>query len=172
MNIAIIGPESTGKTTLCMDLAKHYSTQWIPEYAREYVEKLKKPYTFTDVEKIAKYQLTQLKTIYINENQFVFFDTDLIITKIWFDVVYHKCPEWIETEIQKKHIQYYLLCNTEIPWEPDPVRENSGEMREKLFEKYKNELDKWQLPYEIVSGTGDIRLNNAIKIIEEKINFK
>jgi NadR type nicotinamide-nucleotide adenylyltransferase len=166
LKIAIVGPESTGKTTLAKQLAEYYSTAWVSEYAREYVEELKHHYEYSDVEHIAKHQLEQIQSKYPNTSKFVFFDTDLLITKVWFDVVYNKCPEWIIKEIKKKHINLYLLCNTDIPWEPDPVRENGGEARELLYTTYIDELKQYKLPYFEITGTGKTRLESAVKLID------
>lgn len=169
IKIAVIGPESTGKTTLSEQLGKHFSTLWIPEFARKYCEELKRKYTFDDVECIAREQLKQIQNTY---EGLVFFDTDLIITKIWFEVVFHHCPKWIDNEISKKFIDFYLLCDTDIPWIWDSVRENGGEMREKLFRMYQSELEKNRFDYAIISGLGDKRLDNAIQEVNNYLNGK
>ena len=163
--IVIIGPESTGKTELTEFLARHFNTVHVPEYAREYIENLDRNYNYSDVEKIAKKQL-ELEKQYLNKAEnILFYDTFLIITKVWFQVVYQKQPKWLEESVNNSHIDLYLLCDTEIPWIEDPVRENGGEMREKLFDIYKNELENYGFNYEIVTGTGDIRFQNALKIV-------
>jgi nicotinamide riboside kinase len=36
--VAILGAESSGKSTLAAALADHYGTVWVPEYLREFVE--------------------------------------------------------------------------------------------------------------------------------------
>lgn len=164
--IAIIGPECTGKTTLSKQLADFYKTQWVPEYAREYVLKLNNKYTFDDVEIIAKMQQNQIHTNYPLSNKYVFFDTDLIITKVWFDVVYKKEPEWLSEAIKESGFDLYLLCATDLPWQADIVRENGGQMRENLFQIYKNELEKYKFNYCIIDGTDGSRLNKSIAILE------
>jgi NadR type nicotinamide-nucleotide adenylyltransferase len=163
--IAIIGPESTGKTTLTKDLASHFQTLWVPEFAREYVENLNRKYNYDDVIHIIHKQIERDNYFSKQTNGFLFFDTELIILKVWLQIVYQDVPKWIETEIKKCNIQFYLLCNTELPWIPDKVRENGGEMRLKLFDIYKTELINYGFPFEIIKGIGQERLENSITYI-------
>ncbi|MFO7827040.1 MAG: ATP-binding protein [Bacteroidales bacterium] len=164
--IVLIGPESTGKTKLAKYLAKFYHTVAVPEYARGYIENLDRPYNYNDVEHIARMQVELENKTQEKANRFLFYDTYLIITKVWFDIVYKKVPDWIEQKIKESKIDLFLLCNNDIPWEPDPVRENGGEMREKLFDIYKNELENYKFSYKIVEGEGKTRYKNAINAIE------
>jgi nicotinamide riboside kinase len=168
--IVVIGPESTGKTSLTKNLAAYFEVNWLPEYAREYIEKLDRPYVYGDVEIIATKQVALEKEALASTNSFTIIDTDLIITKIWFQVVYQKMPDWIDSAIRAQNDSFYLLCATDIPWEDDPVRENGGEMREKLFEIYENELNFYGFTYGIVRGLGEERLKNALKIMQEEIS--
>ncbi len=164
--IVLTGPECTGKSTLAEKLAAHYHTTFISEYARDYISGLNRPYTFADVEYIAKTQLTQAENGICQAKGYLFLDTYLIITKIWFEVVFGKSPLWIEDEIQKNLIDLYLLCDTSIPWIPDQVRENGGEMRNKLFLMYKSTLEAYRCPYIIITGTGEVRYQQAIQAVD------
>lgn len=164
--IVVTGPESTGKTVLAGQLANYFHCSWIPELSRSYVEQLNRAYTFNDVELIAKKQIEQFYAAF-QKNEKVIFDTGLIITKVWFDVVYKRCPSWFLNEIEKLPHLYYLLCNTELPWIPDTVRENGGERREKLFQVYQNELNHFGFKFDIVTGTGVQRTQNAIALIDK-----
>ena len=162
--IVITGPESTGKTELARALAEKLGTLWIPEYARHYVETLGREYEFDDVEKIAKHQVAQ-ESEYLSKikNGIMIFDTWLIITKVWFDVVYGKCPTWLPVHIGASEIDLFLVCATDLPWIADPVRENGGEKREELFQMYIREIQKFGFNFEIIHGVGEARLACALK---------
>lgn len=163
--ISIIGPESTGKTTLSQQLAQHFQTIWLPEYARTYVENLDREYNYDDVIFIAKKQIQLEKEYTINANKFLFLDTDLIITKIWLQVVYKNYPTWLDSEILKNANKLYLLCFYDLPWIKDNVRENGGEKRKSLFEMYQTELVNYNFNYEIIIGKDSQRFELAVKKI-------
>jgi nicotinamide riboside kinase len=161
ITIAITGPESTGKTSISEYLALAFNGIWIPEYARHYMKKINRPYTFEDIIKIGITQINQRKEAETKEPDFIFLDTWLIITKIWFLEVFKKCPHWIDEAIVNNPVDLYLLCEPDIPWIPDPLRENGEEKRKYLFERYLNEIIKTGVPYELVSGTEEFRNLNA-----------
>lgn len=163
--IVITGPESTGKTTLAMQLADYYDGVFIPEFAREYVGKLTSHYTYEDVEVIARKQVEQYLETISNPGTIFFFDTWLIITKVWFRWVYGRFPDWLETEIAKHPVDFYLLCRPDLPWEADQVRENGGENRMKLYEEYRQELLHYGYSFAEIEGDGHQRLMNAIEAI-------
>ena len=161
--IAILGPESTGKTMLAGQLADYFKAPWIPEYARSYVEKLTVPYTYEDVCRIARKQLEQEEEVenYTSPTEYVFFDTDLIITKVWFTYCFGQVPDFLTEQLNSGFFDLYLLCSPDLPWEPDPVREH-GKDREFFFNWYKKEIEQTGKPYVIVSGTGNQRFQNAL----------
>ena len=162
--IVITGPESTGKTELAMALAEKLNSVWVPEFARQYVENLGHDYSYDNVVEIARHQIAEEKK-YSKEakNEILIFDTWLIITKIWFDVVYETCPSWIPDHIRSSEIDLFLVCATDLPWIADPVRENGGEKREELFQLYIKEIQKFGFKYEIVQGFGEDRLDCALR---------
>ena len=146
--IGIIGPESTGKSTLAEYLAHRYEGVLVPEYAREYMENLAPSYgyTYDDVVAIAKQQLSVLSSI--NSN-LVVFDTELIITKVWFLHKFGQCPDFVEQALRDYPMDVYLLCYPDLPWLPDPVRENP-DIREYLFDWYEREIQALNIPYYII----------------------
>jgi NadR type nicotinamide-nucleotide adenylyltransferase len=165
IRIALIGPESTAKSTLSEALAKYYHTVWIPEYARNYLNGLDRKYTLEDVIKIAKEQLSQEQKKLPSANKLIFADTELIISKIWCEEVFNTSPEWISKNILEFKYDLYLLTSPDLTWETDPLRENPHR-RKYLFDRYESELKTIQANYKIINGTGDIRLKNCIAEID------
>lgn len=165
--IVITGAESTGKSMLTEWLANHFQVPYIPEFAREYVEKLNRDYNYSDVEFIAKKQISQLHEFQKAGLPYIFADTWLIITKIWFEVVFKKVPSWIDETIKETAIGLFLVCDTNLPWIPDPVRENGGEQRELLQKKYINTIEEYGFNYKIVSGENDERFKNALDAVKQ-----
>ena len=164
IRISVTGPESTGKSWLAKHLAEHYQTQWVPEYARKYLKEINRPYDYNDILNIAQKQFE-------SENQaeatteFLFCDTDFCVTSIWCNVKYEKCHDWITAKLEQNTYSLYLLCDIDLPWQYDPLREHPHE-RQYLFDLYLNELNNRMFPFAVVRGTGPDRLANAIKIIE------
>ena len=154
LKIIVIGPESSGKTTLCNALSKYFNLPFSKEYAREYLEKLNSNYTQDDLLKIAKGQLQ-------TENGLQLLDTDLITLKIWSEYKYGSCDNWILTQIEKQKIEnrFYLLCSPDIPWQADKQRKNPND-RGELFKIYKQVLDDLEHTYFIVDGEN--RMENSI----------
>lgn len=167
IRIAVTGPESTGKTTLAQQLAERFSGQYIPEFAREYIEKLPQHYTYQDVEAIAQTQIEQFHATKLSSEKLFIFDTWLIITKVWFKWVFGKTPDWLEDKIHNCPIDLYLLCQPDLPWEADTVRENGGENRLKLYDEYRNELSNYGFKFVEIGGRGEIRIQAAIAAINK-----
>lgn len=152
--VGIIGPESTGKSTLSEYLANRYAGLLVPEYARVYLEERAREcggayaYTRDDVLNIAEQQVQQLSDL-SDRNGIAFFDTELIITKVWLLHKYGECPAFVEEALQKYPMDVYLLCYPDLEWEYDPVRENPT-IREYLFDWYEREIQALNIPYYII----------------------
>lgn len=140
MRIGIIGPESTGKTTLARDIAQRYQGTYVPEYAREYVErKGTTEVTYDELCEIARHQIDEMAS---QPDGLYIFDTELLITKVWFDYSFGRWPEWLDEAIKAYPMDLYVLLYPDIPWVPDKARSNgSDEIRLELFERYKREVD-------------------------------
>jgi nicotinamide riboside kinase len=164
IKIAITGPESSGKTTFCQLLAKELNCQWIPEYAREYLEN-KSEYSLYDLDLMAQEQCKRWQSV---ENQsLVIYDTEMLVYKIWSQVKFGQTTEVIDKLYLKQEIDHYFLCKPDIPWEYDPLRENP-ENRDELFEMYLKELEDKNRPFSILAGN----LENRILAAKETIGAK
>ncbi|MEI6748359.1 MAG: AAA family ATPase [Bacteroidales bacterium] len=167
--IAITGPESTGKSGLAENLAKEYKCNWVPEFARIYLEKLDRPYSYDDVLEIAHGQIASEDKALLSSGNFLFSDTECLVTKIWCDVKFGKCHEWIKQQLDENPHDFYLLCDIDLPWEPDPLREHPH-LRKYLFDIYLDELKLRKLPFAVIAGIGNTRLQCAIEAINMRFN--
>lgn len=164
--IVITGAESTGKSTLTIQLAKHFNAPYITETARSYIENLKHNYTYDNVVEITKLHINRVEKLKNQNHQYIFVDTWLIIIKVWFEEVFHKTPDWLSQYFSTIKIDLFLLCETDLPWISDPVRENNGDKRKYLQNKYRQYLEQLNFNYALISGIGQERLNKAVQIIE------
>ena len=166
--IIVIGPESTGKSTLCEQLANHYKTCWCPEFAREYLLEKKGSYNFEDLLNIAMGQL-ELEDSLINvaRNGFYFIDTDMYVMKVWCEVSFEQCHTWILKQIAKRQYDMYLLCNIDLPWVKDELREYPDiKVRQRLFKIYKDIMVNSGTRWAEISGTDMQRFQMAISILD------
>lgn len=169
--IVVIGPESTGKSTLCRQLAEHYGTVWCPEYARTYLTEHGMDYTYDDLTTIAHGQLQlQAETEQRAPNSLCFIDTDMYVMKVWHEVAFGTCPTWILKTIARTHYDLYLLCNTDLPWAKDDLREYPDiATRQKLFRMYHDIVVNSNTAWAVVSGTNQQRLQTALNAVETHV---
>ena len=188
IKVAVIGPESTGKSTLCELLAQHYNTQWCPEFAREYLLTHGTDYTYDDLLYIAKGQLamedeytqslvgssesgvnssvqkSELRTL---NSKLLFVDTEMYVMKVWCEFVFGKCHRWVLDQIIERKYDLYLLCNTDLPWVKDELREYPDlKTRDQLYHIYKDIMINQSTPWVDINGDYDQRLQKAIDTID------
>ncbi|MGH2552594.1 MAG: AAA family ATPase [Chitinophagaceae bacterium] len=169
--IVVIGPESTGKSTLCEQLAQHYHTAWCPEYAREYLISNGNKYDYEDLLTIANGQvLLEEKIIQAakhKKHSFVLIDTNMYVMKVWCEFVFGKCHTYILEQIKKRKYDMYLLCYTDLSWVKDDLREYPDlETRQRLYEIYKNIMTQQPVPWIEIKGNNRERLLKAITTID------
>ena len=183
--IVVIGPESTGKSTLCEQLALHYNTQWCPEFAREYLLTNGTDYNYGDLLSIAKGQLaledkytTMMKSHpspltangsgLMANSSLLFIDTDMYVMKVWSEYVFGKCHRFILDQLVERKYDLYLLCDTDLPWVKDELREYPDqESRRRLYHYYKDLMVNQDTPWVDISGDQEERLQIAITAIEK-----
>ncbi len=168
--IVVIGPESTGKSTLCEQLAAHYKTVWVKEYAREYLLKHGTQYSFENLLDIAKGQLKledEAAVLHANHQAPLIIDTDMYVMKVWCEFVFEKTHHWILNRIVERRYDLYLLCNVDLPWVKDELREYPDLVtREKLYHHYKDIMLNQPVPWADISGNYEERLQKAIAAID------
>jgi len=162
--ILILGPESTGKSTLAEDLANHFGEPWVPEFAREYLEKINRPYRYEDLLEIGKGQVKAEDELAETAEKFLFVDTDLRVIHIWSEHRFGKTDPWVMDQIKERIYDLILLTDTDLPWAPDPLREYPElEMRQYFFDKYLQLAQESGFPFLVVCGDRLARKKIAIK---------
>lgn len=165
--IVLTGPESSGKTTLAAQLAEHFGTVWVPEFSRQYLGQLGRPYVEADLLEIARGQMAlEEKMAYQAKHGLLFLDTSLEVLKIWSEVVYGRCDDWVASQWKANLPDFYLLCLPDLPWEYDPLRENPHD-RDLLLERYRREIRALGIPCSEVSGSGMKRFEFAANAVND-----
>lgn len=168
--IALVGPESTGKSTLSKLLAQHYQAAWVPEYARYYCENLKNQYTLQDELNMFYGQIALEDAILATaERDFIICDTTIITVKIWSDEILGYTPQEVLDALPQRKYDLYLLLNIDLPWEDDPLRD-FPDKRDYFMEVWHRELKALQANYHVVSGIGKTRFTQATAIIDHFLN--
>jgi len=169
LKVVLFGPESTGKSTLAKKLADHYNTQWVPEYARAYLQKKwddkQEVCAVDDLVPIAYGQMASENQQAAHVNSILFCDTDLLVTQTYSKIYFNDyCPPIISEYVQKHHYDLYLLMNIDLPWVADDLRDRPND-RSFMFERLEQALIDHHKPYMTVSGLGDERLASAVHAI-------
>ncbi|MEX0636569.1 MAG: AAA family ATPase [Ferruginibacter sp.] len=187
--IVILGPESTGKSYLCQQLATYFQTQWVPEYAREFLLTNGTDYTYQDLYSISVGQLAaenaameglhfkqqsnpDLFTTPAHTIDKTFYplliDTDMYVMKVWSEIVFNRCDNRILTTIAQRPYDLYLLCDTDLPWVADELREYPDlGMRQTIFQYYKDAMVNQHIPFTIIKGSYEQRFETALTAIEQ-----
>ena len=156
--VCAVGPESTGKTTICRELARRFGVPWLGEYAREYLDG--RPYGADDVAAIAREQMHREAALLTGAKSGVVLDTDLTVIVVWWSERLGAVPGWLEDAFAAQSPRLYLLCRPDLPWEPDPLRESPGD-RDRLYARYRQLLVDRRLPFVEIGGRGQARFEAA-----------
>ena len=170
----LYGPESTGKTTLCNQLAAHFETVSVPEFMRTYLQekwdKTKTVCETKDLIPIAEGQINTENELAQTANKILFCDTNLRELKVYAKAYYQGfCPPAIERAVNNHQYSLYFLTYIDTPWEADDLRDKPNQ-RESMFLKFKKELDASNCDYVVLKGTKEERLQAAIKHCENLLN--
>lgn len=164
--IVVLGPESTGKSTLCAALAESLGEPWVPEFARKFLETLGRPYEETDLLVIAEGQTLSEEAAVPSATQFLLCDTDLHVLKTWSHERYGRCHRRILETIATRHYDAYILTYPDLPWTPDPQREHPDPAdRLRLWHHYHDAVQATGTPWIDVRGSHPDRLAAALKFL-------
>lgn len=165
--IAVVGPESTGKSTMAKQLSKYYNVSWVPEYARYYCANLTEPCTLQDEVNMFYGQLALEDSVVENmEDDFLICDTTFLTVKIWSDAFFGQTPKVVLEALKQREYDFYVLLDIDLPWEDDPLRDFPNQ-RGHFMQVWHDELNALNANYKLVSGIGEERVANAIKAIDE-----
>lgn len=173
IKVVLFGPESTGKTTLSEQLARHYHTVWVPEYAREYLQNKwndeRKTCEPHDLLPIAEGQIHLENTLAKKASKVLICDTDLLETKVYSEAYYvGHCDPILEKYALQNSYDLYLLTNIDVPWVGDDLRDKPTE-RERMFIYFKDTLEKYNRNFITLTGDKKTRLQTAIQHIDQFI---
>lgn len=170
IKVVLFGPESTGKTTLSIQLARHYNSVWVPEYAREYLQDVwnneRRTCEPKDLLPIAMGQMKLENELAQKTNSVLICDTDLLETKVYSEAYYlGTCDPIIEKYALQNVYDLYFLTYIDVPWEADDLRDKPNERR-RMFMAFEETLIKYNRPYVVLKGTKKERLEIAINHID------
>lgn len=173
--IVVVGPESTGKSSICEGLAAHFHASWVPEYAREYLLRHGTDYRYEDLMTIARGQLAledeAVEAAMSKGDPLIFIDTDMYVMKVWGEFVFGRCDSWILDRINERRYDAYLLPRTDLPWVRDELREYPDLLsRDKLFHIYRDILINQSTPWAEIGGQGRQRLDAAITAVNRLLS--
>ncbi len=161
VKIAVVGPESTGKSTIAERLARHYGTVCVPEYAREYCRNLNRTYTLQDEMNMFYGQLAlERSLIPLAQHNLLICDTMFLTIKVWCDYLFGGTPDAVKEALRSVPYDFYLLMDIDLPWIDDPLRDFPN-LREHFMQVWHDELRAIRANYQVISGLGDDRYVNA-----------
>lgn len=164
--ICIYGPESTGKSTLTIDLARHFQTVFVEEYARGLLDfKDGRCDDLEDINRIARGHRASTEALARQANRVLFCDTDLLTTTVWSNVLFGTCPPWIDTAAHEMNYDLYLVTDIDVPWVDDNQRFFKDE-RQEFMEHCLQALQACHRPYIMISGSWEERFARAVQAVE------
>jgi NadR type nicotinamide-nucleotide adenylyltransferase len=160
VRVCVTGPESTGKTTLAARLADHSHTVWVPEASRAYAERKQSPLLLDDVVPIAREHVAMADDAARLASGMLVLDTDLLSTVIYSRHYYGVVPPEVDTLERARRADLYLLCDVDVPWVPDGVRDRPAD-RERMLALFRDALDARELRWTMIRGDWDERWHAA-----------
>jgi len=168
--VALLGPESSGKSYLAEKLAAHFHTVFVEEYGRTYCKKFGMDLTELDFAHIAGGQLYREDEMAKKASGILFCDTELMVTQVWSEIYFQGlCQPWIIEASQTRHYDLFLLLKPDIPWQNDGLREYEHQ-RDFMFQRLQQVLEERGYPYVVISGGFEERTRKAVEAVDGLIN--
>lgn len=167
IRIAVVGPESTGKSTIAERLARHFDTVCVPEYAREYCRHLNREYTLQDEMNMFYGQLALERSLVpLAKNNILICDTMFLTIKVWCDHLFGSTPQEVIDTLKTQTYDLYLLMDIDLPWQDDPLRD-FPDLRQHFMQVWHRELQAIDARYEVISGVGEKRFEHAKDLVNK-----
>lgn len=158
--VCVTGPESTGKTTLAGQLALLLGTEWVPEASRTYAERVARDLSVADVEPIAREHIACVdaaaERVAAGKGTALVLDTDLLSTVVYARHYYGFDSPWLDGEERARRADLYLLCDVDVPWTPDGIRDRPAN-RDAMFALFRDALAERRAQIVVLRGDWDMR---------------
>ena len=165
--VTFIGAESTGKSTLSLKVAAHLGATWIPEYGRLYCEQVRSVVDQRDMDLIVLGQMALEDWGMRHAPRLLVCDTDVLTSCIWNERYFNHYPDWMSREFEKRRSDLFLVCDIDLPWVADDIRDSGGERRRWFHRRFLEELRARHLPHVLVSGNYAERFHRALTAVEQ-----
>jgi NadR type nicotinamide-nucleotide adenylyltransferase len=150
--IAIVGAESTGKSTLCAALAERHATVWVPEYLREFVDVHARVPHEDDQLGIAQTQRARERLLLPQARRFLFCDTSPLVTAVYSRIYWGRVPDALLALEAAHDYALTFVAGIDLPWVPDGLMRESEEVRRRVHEALLAVLDRHAIPFVLLTG--------------------
>ena len=166
--IAILGAESTGKSTLADALARRYGTLWVPEYLREFVDVHGRVPHEDDQPGIARTQLAREDAMAAQPaaRGFLFCDTTPLMTAVYSRIYWGRVPPALLALEAAHDYALTLVAAPDLPWVPDGLMRDSDEVRQRVHAQLVAVLAQRGIPYVLVEGELEERVTRVEVLLD------